>query len=262
MTNSSAPFLEEIRHPGSAEVIVTASLVAILVGVVVLFGLKVHHLNAAVADSQKQLVQAKADAAKAQTEIDKGKADTVALQAQLDKAKTQIQSDAEMAKLAEAQQQTQQDKAKGASTELISQLEAAKAHSADMQAQLDRAAAGSSQLVAQLDQEKIKAMDLQARLQKAESDNSELRPILLKTGHMPVTTSLEKAPGGGTFILHVNNLYQQPVSVDIAVIGGKKSRSQHNVIGSGATQNVELLASGENVVITSAGYEPVKLTVQ
>ena len=79
---------------------------------------------------------------------------------------------------------------------------------------------------------------------------------------MPVTTSLEKVQGGRSFTLHINNLYLQPVSVDISITGADKARSQHSIIGSGATQNVEKLAAGESVSITSEGYDPVKLTVQ
>jgi septal ring factor EnvC (AmiA/AmiB activator) len=262
MPNAKTTYLERAKNAGEFLGIIAACLALALVLLVIAFAVKVHSKNAVIADTQKQLTQAKADTAKVQAELDKDKAGTVELQAQLDKAKDDLKKKDELATLVAAQEKTQEDKAKGASTQLIGQLEADKAHAADLQAQLDQAAAGSAQLNAQLSQEKIKSMDLQARLQKAEGDIAELQPMLLKTGHMPVTTSVEKTQGGRTFTLHINNLYLQPVSVDVAITGANKTRSQHNIIGSGATQNVEKLAAGDNVVITSEGYDPVKLTVQ
>jgi hypothetical protein len=104
-------------------------------------------------------------------------------------------------------------------------------------------------------------MDLQARLQKAEADITQLQPLLLKARHMPVTTSLEKTHGGRRSTLHINNLYLQPVTVVITV-SGPQTRSQNNVIGGGATLSVEDLASGDNVVIASEGYDSVNVAVQ
>jgi hypothetical protein len=85
--------------------------------------------------------------------------------------------------------------------------------------------------------------------------------MLLKARHMPVTTSFEKTHGDH-LTLHVSNLDQQPVTVNVTIADAGKTRSQSNVIGAGATLNVEKLAAGDDVTVASDGYEPLKLTAQ
>jgi chromosome segregation ATPase len=158
--------------------------------------------------------------------------------------------------------QAQLDKANAQTKEVQAQLEKSKAQAGDLQNQLVQAAAGSTQLLTQLDQAKIQSMDMQQRLQKAEADIAQLQPMLLKARHMPVTTSLEKEHWGHGVTLHVNNLTQQPLSVNITISSQGKTRSQSNVIGSAATLNVEKLNSADTVDIASDGFETVHLTVE
>ena len=60
---------------------------AILAIVIIVFGVKVHRLNAKLASSQEQLTQSKSDATQAQTDLTKAKSQVADLQTQLDKAK-------------------------------------------------------------------------------------------------------------------------------------------------------------------------------
>jgi hypothetical protein len=244
---------------------ISIALAIVLVVMVIASGVKTHRLNDKLADTQKQLTQAKTDATAAQAELDKSKSAATDLQSQLDLAKSQqaqLQTQVDASLVAAAQMKSQLSADQDAAALLQAQLEKGKVHSDELQAQLDQTGAGSTQLLSQLSQEKIHSLDLQAQLQKAESDIAQLQPLLLKSGHMPITTSLEKAQGSRNFTLHVNNLYLQPVSVDTSITGGKAPRSQHDIIGTGATLNIDKLAAGENVVIASEGYDSVKLTVQ
>ncbi len=248
------------RQSGSFLGLIVACLV--LAVVIILHLVKVHQLDAQLADTQKQLADSKAETAKAQGELDKATAASTDLQQQLKSAKSQqadLQVKLDQSTAASTQLQAQLDKAKAQAVDQQAQLDKSKAQAADLQTQLSQANSGSAQLLTQLDQSKIQSMDLQSRLQKAESDLSQLQPILLKARHMPVTTSFEKAHFGRGFTLHINNLNPQPLSVDVRT---DKPSSQSNVIAAGATLNMEKLDAGEKVVISSEGYEPVNLTVQ
>lgn len=242
-----------------------ACLVLAIAALFIVLGVKIHRLKAEVAATQKQLAQARTETTQTQAELDKDKAASNGLQSQLDQAKSQrsqLQSQVDVAKTATTELQSKLDREKESSTDLQAELNKDKAHADELQTRLDQATAASTQQLTELNQAKIMALDLQSRLQKAESDIAELQPLLLKAGHMPITTSFEKAQGGRSFTLHINNLYLQPLSVGVSISGGEKPRSQYNIIGAGATQNVEKLAAGETVVITSEGYDPVKLTAQ
>ena len=91
-------------------------------------------------------------------------------------------------------------------------------------------------------------MDLQARLQKAEADLAQLQPMLLKTRHMPVTTSFEKENWGRGITLHVNNLNHQPLSVNVTVNSkSNPPRSLTNVIGAAGILTVDKLVAGDSL---------------
>jgi ribose 5-phosphate isomerase len=79
---------------------------------------------------------------------------------------------------------------------------------------------------------------------------------------MPVTTSFEKEKWGRGLTLHLNNLQQQPLTLNITIEGPDKTRRQSNVVGAGSTLNVEKLAAGDKVAIASDGFESVNLTAQ
>jgi peptidoglycan hydrolase CwlO-like protein len=229
---------------------------------VVVLATKVHRLNAQVADTQKQLTQAKAEASQAQAQVRTQKAQLTEVQAQLQKSQAQaadLQTQLDKAKATGGDLQAQVDRDKAQQADLQAQLNKSQAQGADLQGQLNQATAGSRQLLTQLDQANIQSLDLRSRLQKAESDLAQLQPLLLKTRHLPVTTALERGQGG--YVLHVNNLYLQPLSVNVTSSGPGGTRSQSNVIGGGATLNVDKLAAGDQVVVASEGYDPVKVPV-
>jgi len=235
-----------------------------LVVIMIVLIVKDHRLQAQLAQTQDQLNQAKTEASQAENQLAAAKDATSQLQTQLDKANGQIQdlqAQLQHAKDGATDLQAQLDRSKTQAADLQAQLDKSKAQAADLQAQLNQTDSGTSQLLTQLDQAKIQTMDLQGRLQKAEADLTQLQPLLLKARHMPITTSLEKTHGGRSFTLHVNNLIQQPVSVAIAV-SGPQTRSQNNVIGAGAALKVEDLAGGDDIIISSDGYDPVNVFVQ
>ncbi len=244
-------------------ILVTWLLLAIL-SIVLAF--RIHKVDSSLADTQKELSQAKSDGSKGQAELDKAKAAAADLQDQLTKSKGQqaeLQSKLEQAEDASHQIQSQLDRAKAAAVEQQAQLDKSKAQAADLQGQLSQSNAGSNQLLAQLDQAKIQTMDLQSRLQKAEGDLAQLQPMLLKAGRMPVTTSFEKDSWGHGLTLHVNNLSQQALTVNITIAGqGATTRRQSSVIGAAGTLNVEKLAQGDRVSIACDGFQSIELTAQ
>jgi septal ring factor EnvC (AmiA/AmiB activator) len=256
---------EKARKTGAFALLGTFAACIIFAVILIILGAKLHRRDAQLADTQKQLVQAKSDGAKTQAELAKVQSSSGDLQAQLDKAKAQaadLKSQVDDAKSASTDLQSQLDKAKAETAEVQTQLDKSKAQSADLQNQLNQSTAGSAQLLTQLDQAKIQAMDMQSRLQKAEADISQLQPMLLKTRHMPVTTSFEKEHWGHAVTLHVNNLNPQPLSVNLTINSQGKNRSQSHVIGAAGTLAVGKLAIGDKVVIASDGFDPVNLTVQ
>jgi septal ring factor EnvC (AmiA/AmiB activator) len=257
---------EKTRRAGALAVL-TACLAGLLLAILVLvLGVKVHRRDAQLANAQKQLAEVKSDDAKVKGELDKATSESGDLKAQLDKAKSQsgaLQAQVEQAKSAAADLQTQADKSKAQTADIQARLDKSKTQSADLQDQLNQATAGSTQLLTQLDQAKIQSMDMQARLQKAEADISQLQPMLLKTRHMPVTTSFEKEHWGRGITLHVNNLTQQPLGVDITVNSrGNPPRAQAHVIGPAGTLNIDKLLAGDSVVVSSDGYDTLNLTAQ
>jgi multidrug efflux pump subunit AcrA (membrane-fusion protein) len=262
MSDSNTRHTPKDKNPGiSLGILATCLILAIAA---IGLGIKVRHRNSQLADTQKQLAQAKSDTAKAQGELDQSKAQAADLQTQLDKSKAQatdLQSQLDLSKQSVTQVQAQLDKSKAQTADVQAQLDKAKAQSADLHTQLNQATSGSAQLLTQIDQEKIHSMDLQGRLDKAESDLAQLQPLLLKARHMPVTTSFEKTHGDH-FTLHINNLNPQPVTVNVTIAGSGKTRSQSNVIGTASTLNIEKLNAGDSVTVTSDGFDTLNLTAQ
>ncbi len=214
----------------------------------------------------------KTDAGLAQAELDKATAAVVQLQAQLDKAKAD-----------QADLQSQLSQSKNASTELQSRINADAAEAGDLRAQLAKSQAeadglksrltdtesAKSQLAGQLEQAKNLSADLQAKLQKSEGYITEVHPLLVRARHLPIRTSLEKVHGSpfelvngrSSFTLHINNLFLEPLEVDLTIIHGERNVSQSNTIAGGATLALEKLASGDKVTIGGDRYEPVNVAV-
>ncbi len=265
MKDSKDTHQEKARKAGAFALLGTFAACLLFAFIIIVLGFKVHGRDAQLAAIQTQLAQAKSDGTKTQAELDKANTASADVKSQLEKAKSQsaeLQSQVDQAKSASADLQTQLDKAKAQTADVQAQLDKSKAQSADLQNQLTQATAGSTQLLTQLDQAKIQSMDMQQRLQKAESDIAQLQPMLLKTRHMPVTTTLEKEHWAHGVTLHVNNLNQQPLSVNITISSQGKNRSQSNVIGAAASLNVDKLAGGDTVDIASDGYDSMHLTIQ
>ncbi len=265
MKDSHPVHQETAENAGVIALVVSLAACVLFAVVIIVLGFKVHRRDAQLADTQKQLVQAKSDGAKAKAELDKANAAGADLKAQLEKEKSvsvDLQSQVDQGKSALADLQAQMDKARAQTTELQAQLDKSKAQSTDLQNQLTQAAAGSTQLLTQLDQAKIQSMDMQQRLQKAEADIAQLQPMLLKERHMPVATTFEKEHWGRGVTLHLNNLNEQPLSVNISIVSQGASRSQSNVIGAAGALSLEKLSNGDTVDIASDGYEAVHLTVQ
>jgi septal ring factor EnvC (AmiA/AmiB activator) len=259
-----ASHIENRRRAGAFALLATFVGCIVFGLLLIVVGVKLSHRNAQLADVQKQLDQAKKDGESAQSDLEKAKQSAADLQTQLTKAKGQVtdmQSQLDLANSKTTDLQNQVDRAKAQTAEVQGQLDKSKAQSADLQNQLAQTAAGSQQLLTQLDQAKIQAMDQDSKLQKAQADIAALQPMLLKVRHMPVTTSLEAAHWGKGATLRINNLDQQPLNVSVTVSGQGSPRSQSNVIGAGATLNVDKLAAGDNVVVASEGYDPISLTV-
>jgi septal ring factor EnvC (AmiA/AmiB activator) len=255
---------EDRRRTGAFALLATFVGCVVFGLLLIMVGVKLSHRNAQLADVQKQLDEAKKDGASAQADLEKAKQSAADLQTQLTKAKGQVtdmQSQLDLANSKTTDLQNQVDRAKAQMADVQGQLDKSKAQSADLQNQLAQNAAGSQQLLTQLDQAKIQAMDQDSKLQKAQADIAALQPMLLKVRHMPVTTSFEAEHWGKGVTMHVNNLDQQPLNVKVTVSGQGSPRSQSNVIGAGATLNVDKLAAGENVVVASDGYDPLNLTV-
>jgi septal ring factor EnvC (AmiA/AmiB activator) len=265
MNDPKTTHREKTRQAGAFAFLAALAACIVFAILVIVLGVKVSHRDSQLADTQKQLAQAKSDGAKAQSEIDKEKTTSADLQAQLDKAKAQtadVQSQLDLSKSGTTDLQNQLDKSKAQVADVQSQLDKSKAQSADLQNQLSQSAAGSRQLLTQLDQAKIQAMDMESRVHKAEADIAALQPMLLKARHMPVTTSFEKEHWGKGLILHVNNLNPQPLSVNITINSQGNSRAQSNVIGASATLTVEKLAAGDTIAIASDGFDTLNLTAQ
>jgi uncharacterized phage infection (PIP) family protein YhgE len=261
----SASYTEGRKRTGAIALLATFVGCIVFGLLLITVGVKLSHRNAQVADSQKQLDQAKKDGASAQAGLEKARTTAADLQTQLTTARghvTDMQSQLDLANSKTRDLQNQADRAKALTAEVQGQLDKSKAQSADLQNQLAQSAAGSQQLLTQLDQARIQAMDQDSKLQKAEADIAALQPMLLKARHMPVTTSFEAEHWGKGVTLHINNLNQQPLTVKITVNSHGAPRTQSNVIGAAATLNLKKLAPGDNVVVASDGYEALALTVQ
>jgi predicted nuclease with TOPRIM domain len=273
MSDATTPQTEKSGQAGPF--LGTLAACIVLAIVIIVLGVKVHHLNAQAADTQAQLTDAKSGSALAQAGLDKAKGQQADLQSRLDKAKSQqadLQSQLDKAKSRQADMQSRLDnaanEAKARSADLQSQLDKAKSQLSDLQAKLNQANDGSSRLQSQLDRAVSQSMDLQSRLQKAEGEVARLQPLALKARHMPVTTSFDRSHWGGSFpmqnsfMLNIVSRSSQPLKVNITIAGPEKTRTQSNVIEVGTTLKVERLAAGDKVVIVSEGFDPVSLTVQ
>jgi chaperonin cofactor prefoldin len=207
-----------------------------------------------------------------QVELDKATAATVQLQAQIDMAKADqadLQAQLGQSRKASADLQSRIDAANAEAGDLRAQLAKALAEAGGLKSQLAGAETDKSRLAGQLEQAKSVSADLQAKLQKSEGYITDVHPLLVRARHLPVRTSLEKVHGSpfelvngrSSFTLHINNLFLEPLEVDLTIVHGDRTLSQSNTIGGGATLDLEKLAPGDKVTIGGDRYDPVKVAV-
>jgi len=244
--------------------------------IVIVLSFRVHSLSGRVAraaEPQAPAATAKADIAPAQAELDKAKGAVAQLQAQLDKAagrEAGLRSQLVKAAAQAADLQAQLDGAKTRLSGLQSQAESATSRAAELEAQLAGAASRATQLQTQLDQETARGSDLQARLKKAEADIAGLQPLVRRGRRLPITTSVERdqgsllgwAGGRGSLTLHIVNPFPESLPVAITVNGPDTNRSVTGSIAGASTLNIEKLAGGQTVVISSEGYDPVTVAIK
>jgi len=286
MTKSPAPHRERSRQAGSAVGVLVVFLV--VATLIVLLGIKFHRLSersgpaapattpapgTPAADSQaKQVSQATPTPAQTQADLERATAGMAQLQVQLDKAKSDqadLQAKLEQSKSDSGLLQTQLDSAKAESADLQAQLDKARVQATDLRAQLTQSASDRSQALAQLDQAKTQATDLETRLQKSESHLAQVQPQIVRGRRLPIRTWIEKVRGSAfqlvngrtSFTLHINNLYLEPVSIDLTITSGDRTITQTNTIGGGVTLNLERLAPGDKVSIGGEGYDTVNVAV-
>lgn len=221
---------------------------------------------------QKAAGPAANSASLTQAELDKATAAAVQLQAQLDKTKAEaadLQAQLGQSKKASADLQSRVEAAQAEAGDLKAQLEKARAEAGGLRSQLAAAETEKSRLAGQLEQAKGVSADLQSKLQKSEGYITEVHPLLVRGRHLPVRTSVEKVYGSpfelvngrSSYTLHINNLFLEPLAVDLTIVHGDRTVSQSNTIGGGATLNLEKLASGDKVTIGGDRYDPVNVTV-
>ncbi len=223
-------------------------------------------------DAEQKAAPAGNSASLTQAELDKATAATVQLQAQLDKAKADqadLQAQLSQSRKDSSDLQSRIDAASAEAGNLRGQLEKAQAEAAGLKSQLAGSETEKSRLTGQLEQAKNLSADLQAKLQKSEGYITDVHPLLVRARHLPVRTSLEKVHGSpfelvngrSSFTLHINNLFLEPLEVDLTIVHGDRTLSQSNTIGGGATLDLEKLAPGDKVTIGGDRYDPVKVTV-
>lgn len=289
MSTSSAPHNEKSRQAGSAVGVLVVFLV--VATLIVLLGIKFHRLSErstpaapgapsttpapgtpAAGAQSKPVNQATPTPAQTQADLDRATAAMAQLQVQLDKAKSDqadLQAKLEQSKVDSGQLQTQLDSAKAESADLQAQLDKARVQATDLRSQLTQSASDRSQALAQLDQAKTQATDLETRLQKSESYVAQVQPQIVRGRRLPIRTWIEKVRGSAfqlvngrtSFTLHINNLYLEPVSIDLTITSGDRTITQTNTIGGGVTLNLERLAPGDKVAIGGDGYDTVNVAV-
>ncbi len=254
------PGQETVPHNRKPFGAIAIALVVAIIAIVL--GIKVRQLNSQAADLQRQLDGAKTQTTTVQADLDKAKAESSNLQLQVTKDGSQLsdlRSQVGHDKSQLSTLQSQLDKANARAGDLQSQLSQAKDQSGALQGRLNQATDESTRLRTELDNAKNQNADLQSRLDNAEKavakgPAAEAHPV-------PVTTAFKKAFFGSDVTLQVKNQNPGPLAVNVAITG-HESRTQPATIEAGGTLNVEKLAAGDKVVISSYGYGPVNVTVQ
>jgi multidrug efflux pump subunit AcrA (membrane-fusion protein) len=241
---------------GTTVAILAACLVLAIVAVYVAKGISAQ--NAVLADTKAQLARSVLKAEDIQARLDAATAQSAALQAQVagdQGQRSDIQSRLDQARAQSAGLQAQLASDKNQLTVLQAQLDQAKA-------QLDRASKESASSRVQLDEARRQAADAQAQLAKAQRDLVKVRPLIIEARKLPLITTFEKSFWDQGFTLHINNSGASTITLKIKISGGDAPRAEMAVLDAGATVNVEHLHPGENVALSSDGFDPIKLTAR
>ena len=268
MNETTAPQQEKGGQTGTDWWPYAACLVLAVVAIVL--GVKAHHLNVQLADTQAQLISMKSETSQVLSDLDKTRAASADLQAQLDKAKAacgDFQSQFEKAKASCGDLQAQLDKAAADGAKQVADLQAklviANAQSAGLKAQLDQANAKSSQLAGQLALVQGQSTALQAQVKKDESDLAKLKPYYDRARQLPVKASIVQSSWDRTsYTLTVTNLRFDPLKVDVTTCEDGTEKTQTSVIAKGGTLEIGKLSAGCVLTIASEGFDPMYLTVR
>jgi multidrug efflux pump subunit AcrA (membrane-fusion protein) len=243
---------------------VAGTTFAILVGCLVLAIIAVYVArsisaqNAVLADTKAQLARSVLKADDVQAKLDAVKAESATLKAQVigdQGQRSDLQSRLDQAKAQSAGLQAQLASDKSQLTGLQAQLDQANA-------QLERATQESASSRVQLDQARRQAADAQAQLAKAQRDLVKVRPLIIEARKLPLITTFEKSFWDQGFTLHINNLGVSTINLKIKISGVDAPRAEMTALDAGATVNVEHLHPGENVALSSDGFDPINLTVR
>jgi septal ring factor EnvC (AmiA/AmiB activator) len=266
-TSSSVTYSTETEKGSThAATPLRARIACILLAVAaVVFAFLAYREKSTVAAANTQLANANSEIAQTKGNLDKATAQSADFQSKLASANARSDDLAAQLKTSQSQVadgQSQLQKTRGQVSDLQSRLDTAKAQSANLQSQFDRATSASADLRRQLDQAKAQAADAQAQLAKAQSEATNLQPMVVKptAGAMPVVTTFKKGFLSSRYTLHITNQKSAPLTVNVAVDGTEKMATTR--IESGSSYDVDDLAAGANVAITSNGYDPLNLTVR
>ncbi len=247
---------EKGKLAGTTVVILAACLVLAIVAIYTARSISTQ--NAALADAKAQLARSVLRADEIQAKLDAAKAQSAGLQVQIvgdQGQRTDLQS--------------RLDQARAQGDDLRSQLARNQSQATVLQAQLDQAKAllenatrDSAAIRAQLEQAKSQAADAQAQFAKAQRDLTKVRPLIIEARKLPLVTAFEKSFWDQSFTLHINNPGTNPINLRIKITGADTPRAQMTVIESGATVNIEHLPPGENVALSSDGFDAVNLTAR
>jgi len=209
-----------------------------------------------------KLAQADSEAGKIRADLERANAASTDLQRQLEASRVQLADLKSQLGRAADQRHALQAQLDNARAELGSLQKADKARDAGDQARLSQAADEVSGLRRQLDQAKSQSADLQTRLAAAESEVAKLQPLAARARTMPVAAAFERAFFGGRYTLHLRNQNPGPLKVTVTVDGSENPPTRSAVIPAGAALDMDSLREGQNVVVTSDGFDPVDLTVK
>jgi hypothetical protein len=241
---------------GTTVALLAACLVLAIVAIYI--AKSINSQNAALADTKAQLARSVLRADEIQAKLDAAKTQSAGLQVQLvgdQGQRTDLQS-----KL---------DQAKALADDLRAQLASNQSKVTVLQAQLDQAMAQSEHATqesaairVQLDHAKSQAADAQAQFAKAQRDLTKVLPLIIEASKLPLTTAFEKSFWDQGFTLHINNPGANSINLRIKITGKDAPRAEMTVIEAGATVNIEHLPPGENVVLSSDGFDPINLTAR